>query len=110
MDESRKRAYMIVLSSALLHIKWDLSCISHGVAWIISRRTSDSLSRAMKRSRLFHNLAIFSTFDFERFDEIRFWSEVDQFHAEDPDAICPYRDIFDKSLRGEEVHIIRPSG
>src|SRR5262249_22979082 len=113
MDESRRRAYEVVLSAGLLHLKWDLACLTGGFAWFNPWRAVAQIRaacRAAERARTLHNLAIFASRDLSDFSEDAFWHDVARFGREHPDAICPYRNIFDQSLRGDEVRIVAPYG
>src|SRR5262245_49373539 len=113
MDENRRQAYGLVLSAGLLHLKWDLACLTGGFAWFNPRRAIAQIHAACRASdwaRTFHNLAIFASQEFSGFSEDTFWDEIEQFKREHPDAICPYQNIFDRSLCGDEVHIVAPNG
>lgn len=73
MDEQRKRAYRYLLYRAMLDIR--------SIAWL---RMSNPLHwrRELRRVRRkgaladwLHNLALFSSLNFERFDEEWFWQD-----------------------------------
>lgn len=113
MDDDTKRAYRLVLASALLHLKWDLASCLNRVKWYRPRRALAQLRNAQLASRraiVFHNLAIFSSRNFDGFSEQTFWNEVSRFQQLNPDTLCPYRSIFEKCLHGENVDIVCPSG
>lgn len=114
MDSHRQQAYLTVLAASLLYVKWDLACWYGGFAWFRPwnwRHLVRAASRAAYRSATFHNLAIFTTHDFVGFSEEYFWKEVDRFHNDFPETHWNnYRGIFDRCLRGEEVHIVKPGG
>ncbi len=104
MEDARKRAYRLILSAGMLHLKWDLAC------WYTcpSRPTSvqtRSAQQAAFRSAAFHNLVTFEVADYAGFSEEQFWQGIIQFQAMFPDALCPYREMFDRCLRGELVRI-----
>jgi hypothetical protein len=111
MDEAKVRAYRFLVAQALLHVKWDLGWLLRGLSWwnprdlVIQARMA---RRAALRAYAFHNVAIHSAYDFERFSEERFWADIDAFHRDCPDARCPYRDVFERFLRGEPVSIQEP--
>jgi hypothetical protein len=113
MDEQRNRAYRVVLFAGLLHLKWDLACLFGGFSWFNPWRALTQIRaacRAACRACALHNLAIFAANDFSGFVEDVFWNDIQRFQAANPDAICPYRNIFERCLRGDVVHIIAPSG
>jgi hypothetical protein len=113
MDLARKHAYRVILSAGLLHLKWDLACLLGGFAWRNPRQALMQIRaayRAAKRAYAFHNLAIVSTFDFEGFSEDTFWDGLEKFQREHAESLWPYRVIFERCLRGEEVNIISPDG
>jgi hypothetical protein len=113
MDESRRQAYRVILAQGLLHLKWDLAAYHQGLSlsrpWRLSRE-SRRIRRASSWAYTFHNLAIFSTQDFQGFSEESFWEGIEKFSQEFPDALCPYREVFDRCLRGERIAISAPNG
>ena len=113
MDTETERAYRILLAQGLLHVKWDLNDFSDGLfltrPWKLIQQ-SRRVRMAAHRAVLFHNLAIFSTADFEGFSQERFWADVDYFQRAYPNALCPYRNVFERCLRGEPICIIAPDG
>jgi hypothetical protein len=110
MDELRKHAYRVVLSAGLLHMKWDLACWYGGLDPHDATRQGESAQRASFRAFAFHNLAIHAAADFAGFSEDLFWRDFDLFHRDCPDALCPYREFFDRCLRSEPVDIVAPDG
>jgi hypothetical protein len=113
VEEARARAYRVLLAQGLLHLKWDLAGLLGGLSWFRPRLAlaqARAARRAALRAYAFHNLAIHSTFDFAGFSEEAFWSDIDRFRRGCPDALCPYREVFERCLRGEPVHIVAPSG
>ena len=61
MDESRVRAYRVLLAQGLLHLKWDLARFYGGLSltrpWELFRE-SRAVRAASFRAFAFHNLAI----------------------------------------------------
>lgn len=113
MDQTRLNAYQVVLAQGLLHLKWDLACLIGGFSWLHPwnwRSALRSAHIAAHRACAFHNLAIFSTHDFKNFSEDQFWADLTQFHERFPEALCPYRDVFERYMRGESVDIVNPMG
>lgn len=114
MAPPKERAYRLILSAALLHVKWDLACLFGGFSWFRPRtlyRQLQSCRRAAFRASAFHNLAILSTYGFADFSEERFWSDIDSFRANCPGPDwADYRAMFERVLAGEEVHVIAPGG
>jgi hypothetical protein len=110
MDEAKQRAYRFVLSAGLLHVKWDLACWYGGFDFWNWRRQARAARRASLRAFAFHNLAIHTSRDFQGFSEQKFWEDIELFRRDCPDALCPYREMFNRCLRGEPQDIIAPSG
>ena len=110
MDDPKKQAYRIILSAGLLHIKLDLACWYGGRSWRDRKLQNEAAQRAGFRAFAFHNLAIGAAADFAGFNEARFWADIEKFRSDKPNAICPYRDMLERFLRGEPVNIIAPSG
>src|SRR5688500_7546997 len=113
MDEARVRAYRVLLAQGLLHLKWDLARFYGGLSltrpWRLLSE-SRAARTAASRAFAFHNLAIFAASDFEGFSEERFWADINGFRSDCPDALCPYREVFERCLRGEPVCIVAPDG
>lgn len=114
LAESRKNAYRLVLAAGMLHLKWDLAGCYDGFSWVRPwrfMRQCRSAIRAAQRSSAMHNLAIFASLDFEHFSEDQFWRDIDEFCRRYPDDVTAnYRQLFDRCLNGEAVHIMAPSG
>ncbi len=110
MEERTKQAYRLILSAGMLHLKWDLACWQTGIDVWNWRRQAESARRASLRAFAFHNLAIFAARDFCGFSEDSFWKEVDRFHSDCPESLCPYREMFEQCLRGDPIEIIAPDG
>ena len=111
--EAKVRAYRVLLAQGLLHLKWDLACLLGGFSWCRPRLAlaqARSARQAALRAYAFHNLAIRSSFDFAGFSEEEFWADIDKFRRKCPDALCPYREVFERCLRGEPVNIVAPGG
>jgi hypothetical protein len=113
MEATRERAYHMLLSASLLHIKWDLACLFGGIhltPWGFSRQMR-ACRRAACRAFAFHNLAILASQNFEGFSEGRFWGDVERFLKSYPESgWSDYRSMFERCLRGEEIDIIAPGG
>lgn len=113
VNDTRIRAYRILLAQGLLHLKWDLADFYGGLSlsrpWRLLRQ-SRLVRLAACRAFAFHNLAIFAANDFADFSEEKFWEDIGRFRRDFPDALCPYRDIFEQCLRGEPVSILASSG
>lgn len=113
MDATRERAYRLLLSVGLLHVKWDLACLYRGFSWRPWRfsRQGRSARGGSHRAAAFHNLAIFAAQEFRGFSEEWFWRGVDRFSRDYPEsAWSNYRGMFDAALRGEEVFVCQPGG
>ena len=113
MDESRVRAYRMLLAQGLLDLKWDLARFYGGLSltrpWQLLGE-SRAVRTAACRAFAFHNLAIFAASDFAGFSEEAFWADIDKFHRDCSGAMCPYREVFERCLRGESICIIAPGG
>lgn len=113
MEEAKIRAYRVLLAQGLLHLKWDLACVLGGFSWLRPRLLLlqiRAVRQAALRAYAFHNLAIRSAFDFAGFSEDAFWADLEKFRRDCPDALCPYREVFERSMRGEPFNIIAPDG
>ena len=113
MDEARVRAYNVLLAQGLLHLKWDLAAFYGGIPllrpWKLWR-ANRSIRRAALRTFAFHNLATLSPDNFTGFSEEDFWAGIEEFHRKFPDALCPYREVFERCLNGEPVYLVAPDG
>jgi hypothetical protein len=83
LDELRKAAYRTLLCAAMLHLKWDLAGISGTWSCL---KCHKEVEAAAERSFAFHNLAMFVDWDFEGFEEERFWSRIERFQQKCPNA------------------------
>ncbi|QDU22638.1 hypothetical protein [Urbifossiella limnaea] len=110
MEAERQRAYLMILSAALQHVKWDLACWYGRFAWLRpwrSRHQVRGARRAAFRSAAFHNLATFALHDFTGFSEAQFWEDIERFETNFPDGRwMDYRAEFERCLRGEAVRTI----
>jgi hypothetical protein len=114
METERQQAYQVVLAAGLLHVKWDLACWQGGFDWLQPWRLPGQVRaarRAACRSAAFHNLAIFASQAFAQFSEERFWQDVERLYRDFPESTwANYREMFERSLQGHEVCIVRPGG
>jgi hypothetical protein len=109
MDENRKNAYRYLLYWAMLDIRrlaW--------MQWVPGWRT---LSPFYWRQRFrgiqyagcladwLHNLALFSSLDFERFDEQRFWQDFEFLVTKRISSAEPnhFREVFERRLKKLET-------
>ena len=94
-------------------VKWDLARFYGGLSlsrpWQLLRQ-SRAVRTAAFRTFAFHNLALFAASDFAGFSEEAFWSDIDKFRRDCPNALCLYREVFERCLRGEPVSIVAPGG
>lgn len=104
MDTERKEAYRHLLYTALLQLRagdrdviwWNLP------SW---RRAALELRQSKAIADCFHNLAFFSVHDFERFDETRFWQDIENLgKAYGVELIERYRRIFDEYVAGRAAY------
>ncbi len=106
MNETTKAAYRHLLYVAMLAIR--RGCHSRGrESWnpLEWRRQYRRNRVAQATADWLHNLADFSSRDFVRFDEQRFWSEHSHLSRQFPgERLARYRDIFDDYL-AERVSI-----
>ena len=103
VDPKRKLAYNYLLYSAMLEIRGIESVTAPWPRWrIISPfywirefrlvRYCGALADAL------HNLAFFSSYDFESFDENAFWADIERFRSRFPDMADNYRTRFEQRL------------
>jgi hypothetical protein len=84
-----------------------------GFAWINPRRVLlpiRAARRAAQRAYAFHNPAISAVSSFEGFSEEKFWDGVEEIQRKNPEALAPYRVIFERCLHGEVTNITAPDG
>jgi hypothetical protein len=102
VDEKRKNAYRYLLYWAMLDIRplsW--SCWGWFQAWnpFYWRREGRRIRCAGAIANWLHNLALFSSLNFERFDEERFWQDFDSLRSRYPEfGLERYRDRFEQRL------------
>ena len=104
MDLKRQEAYRHLLYTVLLHLRagrrrpvwWNPFSWWHAAFDLyLCRDLADS----------FHNLALFSIRDFERFDEKRFWQGIEFLGKEHgPEFVERYRRIFDAYVAGTAAY------
>lgn len=106
MDHTRKAAYRRLLYTAMLSIRpiqWLHGSALNPLAWFRYRRRGRIAGEV---ADWLHNMALFSSLDFERFDEERFWSEHQRLCSRLPnEGLERYRVIFDDYLVGR-VHVV----
>jgi hypothetical protein len=114
MDSVKKEAYAFLLSTAMLHLKWELVGSLNGLNWWPPWRLPEEtrkIKRSAYRAVVFHNLAISLTHDMNGFNEETFWREIDEFLQRFPEAgWTNYRGMFERKLAGEDVMVIKPGG
>ena len=70
-------------------------------------RRAAELEKLKALADAFHNLALFSVEDFERFDEERFWKEIEALgRRHGAELVERYRRIFDAHVEGREVWVV----
>ena len=117
MTRERKLAYSHLLYWAMLEIR-GLQSFWHGLTrwrlilpsyWRIEQqrvRYAGALAEAM------HNMAMFASIDFERFDEARFWDDMKYIDRFQPGASNTYRNMFESfemGSRSAEMQLGSPS-
>lgn len=97
MDECRKNAYRYLLYWAMLDIR--------PIAWMRLRNPfrwpSDfrRMRRAGALADWLHNLALFASLDFARFDEEQFWKDGRSLASRDPGLdLARYQQIFENRV------------
>ena len=104
MDSQRQEAYRHLLYTALLHLRAG----PRDVVWWSPaswRRTASELRQHKALADCFHNLALFSVRDFERFDEELFWQDVARLgQAHGSELVDRYRRIFDEYVAGRAAY------
>lgn len=100
MDAHRKKAYRFLLYWAMLQIR----PIQWHRRWSPLRwkHNRNAVRKAGLIANWLHNLAFFSTLEFDGFEEERFWRDYDWFVEHHPDCgITEYKKVFDRELAGE---------
>ena len=100
MDEQRKNAYRYLLYRAMLSIR-PLSWMSRGWfrAWnpFYWRREGQRIRYAGAVADWLHNMAAFSSRDFEGFNEVWFWLDFERLRSDYPQfKVELYRSEFEK--------------
>ncbi|MDB6058292.1 MAG: hypothetical protein JWO95_2136 [Verrucomicrobiales bacterium] len=73
------------------------------VSW---RRMASELRQHKALADCFHNLALFSVQDFERFDEERFWQDIERLgRRHGHELVERYQRIFDEYVAGRAVYV-----
>jgi hypothetical protein len=104
MDDNRKNAYRYLLYSALLDIR-PLACHRWFQGWHVLnpfhwRQRFRQVRFAGDVADWLHDVALFSSLDFERFDEAMFWQEFEYVKNKYPDfEPSRYRGIFERRLK-----------
>jgi hypothetical protein len=102
MDEQRKRAYRYLLYMAMLDIRpirWIPFSFRTLLTPLQRKRSKTSIHRAGTIADLMHNLAMFSAYDFEQFDEAWFWREFDSYQQNYPKfELTRYKNRFEKII------------
>ena len=100
MDETRKGAYRRLLYYAMLDVR--AACMYFD----LPDSTCDSIidvRRAGMLAHWLHNLASFSSRDFEDFDETWFWRDFRDYSAQHPEYHRDkYKELFEKELEKRE--------
>lgn len=100
---NRKLAYNYLLYSAMLEIR-GLQSVTHPLPkWrLISPRYWSRELRFIRYcgalADALHNLAMFSSYDYDRFEEDTFWAEIDRIRTQFPGMADHYRGRFDGRL------------
>lgn len=102
MNEKTKSAYRHLLYVAMVAIRNECQSRGHESINPLEWRRQYRRSRvAGATADWLHNLAQFSSLDFDRFDEQRFWSEHAKLSRRFPGhRLERYREVFDEYLAG----------
>ena len=100
---NRKLAYNYLLYTAMLEIRGLQSVTNPWPKWhIVSPRYWIRKFRFIRYcgalADALHNLAMFSSFDFERFNEDSFWSDIELLRSRFPGMADNYRGRFEQRL------------
>lgn len=100
---NRKLAYNYLLYSAMLEIRGLQSVTHPWPRWrLISPRYWSRKLRFIRYcgalADALHNLAMFSSYDYDHFEEDRFWAEIDRIRRQFPGMADHYRGRFDGRL------------
>lgn len=104
MPPERQEAYRHLLYAFLVRTRMGHRAITwwNPFSWW---REARALICLRDTADCFHNLAQFSVWHFERFDEVRFWEDVERLgRTHGMHLIARYRGIFDDYL-ADRVHI-----
>lgn len=104
MDPQRQKAYRHLLYTALVHMRaGDREVVWWNPAsW---QRTTSDLRQLKDLADYFHNLALFSVWDFDQFDEEQFWQDMTHFgKTHGPELVDRFRRIFDEYVAGRAAY------
>lgn len=102
MDEKRKSEYRYLLYRGLLDIRASFVVFHwwNPVTWF---RAHSTLKRVNDFADALHNLAAYSSQDFDRFDEAAFWRDYATYRKRHPeDKIPDYKHLFDDRMNGKD--------
>lgn len=105
MDEPSKYAYRCLIHWGLCNVRsvyWQSYSILAFTSPIHKRRLDRHRKMQGATADWLHNLALFLSLDFERFDEERFWSDYERLHREFGEQVEHYRRWFES--RREEAN------
>jgi hypothetical protein len=98
MDEQRKHAYHYLLYWAMLEIR-PLAWLRWGWNPLSWRRESRRIRCAGATADWLHNLALFSSMNFEGFNEEWFWRDFEWLRSQYPDfGLERYHNLFERQL------------
>src|SRR6476469_7578014 len=97
MHEKRKSLFRELLYWAMVEIRLATSPQGFTISPIELWQRHRRMAFAHEIAEWLHNLAQFSSLDFERFDEDRFWEDYRFFREKYPSN--KYQNIFDRTIR-----------
>lgn len=101
MDENKKRAYRFILYWATLYIRTGQNDsflnVINPIYWLRLKRY---LQRTGVIANWLHNLAYYSSFDFEGFDEELFWRDYESFNKRFPKLYLEeFKNVYEQKLQ-----------
>ena len=105
MDENRKSLFREILYWGLVEIRLATSPRGFTINPVALWQRHKRIGFAHELAEWLHNLAQFSSLDFERFDESRFWEDYNVFRLKYPSD--KYQSSFDRTI--DELQIVKQS-
>ena len=103
MSVKRKEAYRYILYWAFIEIRPIQWYFTDFKTWFRPLRAFSYIREVGALSDWFHNLALFSSLEFEGFNEEAFWEQGKYFSGKYPETYSRYENLFNQILNDEKA-------